>query len=112
MILYNLTGGSGCHPSYIQMLLQCHRQFEKMVSKMGKTGLMKGSDQAMARNMARNPNAMMQQLSRCMDPRMLAQMGGAGNMMNMMKQMGNMDMGEIMKQMGKAGMGGKKGRRR
>ena len=111
--ILRIARGSGTTPQMVQLLLGCHKKFEKMVSKMGKTGLMKGGDAAMARNMARNPNAMMQQLSRCMDPRMLAQMGGAGNMMNMMKQMGNMDMGEIMKQMGgMGGMGGKKGRRR
>lgn len=39
-----------------------------------------------------------------MDPRMLQQMGGAGNVMNMMKEMSNMDMGDMQKMMG--GMGG------
>jgi len=34
----------------------------------------------------------MQQLSRAMDPRMLAQMGGAGNIMNMMKEMSKMEL--------------------
>ena len=37
----------------------------------------------------------MQQLSRAMDPRMLAQMGGAGNVMNMMKEMAKMDIGDM-----------------
>ena len=38
-----------------------------------------------------------------MDPKMLAQMGGAGNMMNMMKQLSGMDPKEMEKMMG--GMG-------
>jgi len=37
----------------------------------------------------------MQQLSRAMDPRMLAQMGGAGNVMNMMKEMAKMELGDM-----------------
>lgn len=45
----------------------------------------------------------MQALSKSMDPRMLAQMGGANNVMNMMKQMSNMDMGEMMSKMGMGG---------
>jgi signal recognition particle subunit SRP54 len=36
-------------------------------------------------NMMRNPNQMMSKLAGMMDPKMLGQMGGAGNIMNMMK---------------------------
>jgi signal recognition particle subunit SRP54 len=45
-----------------------------------------------------------------MDPRMLAQMGGAGNLMNMMKELSKMDggdMNKLMSQMGGMGLGGK-----
>lgn len=48
----------------------------------------------------------MQQLQKAMDPRMLAQMGGAGNLMNMMKEMSGMDQGDLKKMMGGMGMGG------
>ena len=68
---------------------------------MGKSGLMKGGEAALGKQMARNPNAVMQQLSKAVDPKMLAQMGGPQNMMRMMKQMQNMDMGQMMKMMGK-----------
>lgn len=90
--------GSGTHPMEVQMLLKCHKQFEGVVSKMGKTGLLKGGDENMAKMMKRNPNNVMQQLHKAMDPRMLQQMGGAANVMNMMKEMSKMD-GEGMKGM-------------
>ena len=83
--------GSGCHPMEVQMLLKCHKQFESVVSKMGKSGLMKGGDANMAKQMNRNPNQVMQQLHKAMDPRMLQQMGGAGNLMNMMKEMSKLE---------------------
>ena len=35
---------------------------------------------------------MMQQLQGCMDPRMMQQLGGAENLMTMMKEMGKMDL--------------------
>ena len=72
--MLRIARGSGTDPGMVQMLLQTHKKFEKMVGRMGKSGLMKGGDANMARNMARNPNNMMQQLSKCMDPRMLQQM--------------------------------------
>ncbi len=46
----------------------------------------------------------MQALSKSMDPRMLAQMGGAGNVMNMMKELGKMDTNDMAKMMSKMGM--------
>jgi len=52
----------------------------------GKGG--KGMDMA---QMQRNPQAMLKNLQGAMDPRMMQQMGGQQGMMNMMKQMGNMD---------------------
>lgn len=55
------------------------------------------------KNLDRNPNQMMQQLMKSVDPRMLSQMGGAGNMMNMMKQFGKMNpnaMKDMMKNFG------------
>mmetsp|Transcript_2151 Transcript_2151/g.2466 ORF Transcript_2151/g.2466 Transcript_2151/m.2466 type:complete len:515 (+) Transcript_2151:132-1676(+) len=81
--------GSGTSVQIVQLLLQCHRQFEKMIDKMGKNGLMKQTDAGMAQRMQRNPQAVMQQLQRSMDPRMMQQLGGAQNMMKMMKEMGN-----------------------
>jgi len=86
-----IARGSGTHPMEVQQLLKCHKQFEGVVSKMGKSGLMKGGDANMAKQMQRNPNNVMQQLHKAMDPRMLQQMGGAQNLMNMMKEMNRLE---------------------
>eukprot|EP00936_MAST-01D_sp_MAST-1D-sp1_P002166 g2166.t1 len=91
--IVRVAKGSGTHPAEVMMLLKCHKQFEGVVKKMGKTNLL--NDQAVGKQIARNPNQVMSQLSRAMDPRMLQQMGGAENMMNMMKQMGKMDLGDM-----------------
>mmetsp|Transcript_920 Transcript_920/g.1462 ORF Transcript_920/g.1462 Transcript_920/m.1462 type:complete len:530 (-) Transcript_920:1157-2746(-) len=111
--LVRIAKGSGVPMEVIQQLIQTHKQFEGMVQRMGKTGMLGKSDQHMAQQMQRNPNQMMQQLQKSMDPKMLEQMGGTQNIMNMMK---NMDMKEMMKQMGgmggMLGGGGRGGRRR
>merc|ERR1712167_472684 len=51
-----------------------------------------------------NPKQMMQQLQSTMDPKMLSKLGGAGNMMEMMKQMSSNEgaMGEMMRNMQQA----------
>lgn len=79
--------GSGCQIYEVEFLLKCHKQFSGVVSRVGKSGLMKGGDGALNKQMARNPNAVMQQLSKAMDPRMMQQMGGPQGMMRMMQQM-------------------------
>lgn len=76
-----IAAGSGTHPNEVRMLLQVHKQFEGMVNKMGKSGMMGNSkqaqqqQQAMAAQMRRNPNFINQRLNQ-MDPKMLEQMGG------------------------------------
>jgi len=81
--------GSGTHPMAVVELLHEHKRFEKMVGKMGKAGLMKETgDMA---NLNRNPKQVMQKLQNCVDPVMLQQMGGAQNMLNLMKEMEKMD---------------------
>jgi len=47
------------------------------------------------KQMQRNPNAVMQQLSKTIDPRMMQQMGGPQNMMNMMRQMSKMNKNDM-----------------
>jgi signal recognition particle subunit SRP54 len=83
-----IARGSGTFPPEVYALLKTHKQFEQVVKKMGKTGMMKGNEANMARQMQRNPKQCMQQIHKAMDPRMLQQMGGAANVMDMMKQMG------------------------
>jgi signal recognition particle subunit SRP54 len=53
--ILRIARGSGQHPEYVNVLLKCHKQFEGVVKKMGKSGLMKGGDQGMTQKMMRNP---------------------------------------------------------
>jgi signal recognition particle subunit SRP54 len=60
-----IAAGSGTHPTEVKMLLQTHKQFEGVVNKMGKSGMMgKGGarQKQMMEQMRKNPNAMMKQL--------------------------------------------------
>jgi signal recognition particle subunit SRP54 len=84
-----IAAGSGTHPKEVEMLLQVHQQFEGMVSKMGKSGLVgkqaQARQQAMAAQMRKNPNLINQRLNQ-MDPRVLQQMGGREAVQQMMQQ--------------------------
>merc|ERR1719436_2026863 len=87
--VFRVARGSGTHPVAVVELLNEHKRFEKMVGKMGKAGLMKETgDMA---NLNRNPKQVLNKLQSCVDPYMLQQMGGAQNMLNLMKQMDAMD---------------------
>merc|ERR1712113_1306761 len=81
-------------------LLDEYKRMEKMVGKMGKSGLFgKGGDMT---QLGRNPGQVMQKMQSAMDPRMLQQMGGAQGMMKMMKEFGKMEggMGGMMDSLG------------
>merc|ERR1711907_495808 len=67
------------------------------VEKVGKSGLMKGA-------MNGDMGEMNQKLQQTMDPKMLQKLGGAGNMMEMMKQMSSNEgaMGDMMRNMQQA----------
>merc|ERR1711933_513690 len=80
----------------VSQLLDEYKRMEKMVGKMGKSGLFgKGGDLT---QLTRNPGQVMQKMQSAMDPRMLQQMGGA---QNMMKKFGKMEnMGGMMDGMG------------
>ena len=61
----------------------------------------------------RNSNQILGKLQSMVDPKTLSQMGGAGNIMNMMKEMSkNPEMSEMMKAMGGGKAPGGKGRRK
>jgi len=57
-----------------------------LISKVGQTNLGKGGKNDTA-NLMRNPNQVLGKLQSMIDPKMMAQLGGAGNLMNMMKEM-------------------------
>ena len=63
--------------------------------------MMKGAMNGDMSSMMRNPKQMQQMLAKTIDPKMLSKLGGAGNMMDMMKQMSDAEgpMGAMMKQM-------------
>merc|ERR1711870_179748 len=83
--------GSGSSHAEVSQLLDEYKRMEKMVGKMGKSGLFgKGGDLT---QLTRNPGQVMQKMQSAMDPRMLQQMGGAQNMMKMMKEFGKMESG-------------------
>lgn len=73
-----IAAGSGSHPNEVKMLLLAHKQFESMVSKMGKSGMIgknaQAKQQQIVAQMRKNPNLIHQRLNQ-MDPRMLQQMG-------------------------------------
>jgi signal recognition particle subunit SRP54 len=85
-----IAAGSGCHPNEVKMLLVVHKQFEGMVSKMGKSGMVGKNAQARQQQLAaqikKNPNFIQQRLNQ-MDPKMLQQMGGREKVAAMMQQM-------------------------
>mmetsp|Transcript_816 Transcript_816/g.2777 ORF Transcript_816/g.2777 Transcript_816/m.2777 type:complete len:518 (-) Transcript_816:30-1583(-) len=91
--------GSGSSHAEVTQLLDEYKRMEKMVGKMGKSGLFgKGGDMT---QLTRNPGQVMQKMQSAMDPRMLQQMGGAQNMMKMMKEFGKMEnMGGMMEGLG------------
>jgi len=82
--LFRVAKGSGTNPLAVVELLNEHKRFETMVLKMGKAGLMKESGDLA---LHRNPKQVMQKLQSCMDPALLQNMGGAQNMLNLMKHM-------------------------
>jgi len=83
-----IARGSGTQVPEVHQLLDEHKRFSKMVGKMGKMSKGKGSE---LQQLQRNPQQMMRQLQGCMDPRMMQQIGGADNLMSMMKEMGKLD---------------------
>jgi len=96
---WKVARGSGTSLQEVSGLLEEHKKMEKMVGKMGKSGLFgKGGDLT---QLQRNPGQVMQKMQSAMDPRMLQHMGGPQNMMKMMKEFGKMEnMGDMMQGLG------------
>ena len=64
-----------------------HKKLKGLIGKVGSTNLGKGLNDKV--NLMRNPNQIMSKLQNVIDPKIMASLGGAGNLMNMMKQMSN-----------------------
>jgi len=108
--IMRIARGAGVYPEQVMELIEEHKKFSKIVGKMGKAGLMSGG---MGGQIGRNPQQMMNKLSSVLPQNMLNQMGGAGNLMNLMKNLeGNEEMAGMMKAMGMPGGAMAGGRRR
>ncbi|KAH7650294.1 hypothetical protein FG379_003366 [Cryptosporidium bovis] len=81
-----ISRGSGTKPEDVQELLSQHKLFSKMVGQIGKLGLGKKGGLDMS-SMMRNPSQLIQKMQKVIDPRIFKNMGGAQNMMNIMKEM-------------------------
>ncbi|CDO66965.1 signal recognition particle SRP54 [Plasmodium reichenowi] len=96
-----IVKGSGTRLQDIKELLEQFKFLQKMVLKMGKLGLRENN----INNLMRNQKQFMSKMNNIMDPNMLKQLGGANNMVNILKEFTKMDdlggsMANMMKQMG------------
>ena len=99
-----IARGSGALIFEVQILLNEYKNFQKMVGKMG--GLIKGGGSELT-EMQRNPSQFMNKLGGMLPQNLLQQMGGTGNIMNMMKEFQSLEgMSGLMK--GAKGRRGKK----
>jgi len=100
--ILRIAKGSGALVQEVNVMLEEYKRLKTMIEKMGKSKLAKGNDLA---NLARNPGQVMGKLKNIVDPRMLQQLGGMDNLMNMMKEVGKMegmgDMANMLKMFGK-----------
>jgi signal recognition particle subunit SRP54 len=81
-----IARGSGCLPEEVSNMLEEFNRFSKMVEKMPKLAKTKDMN-----NLKRNPNQLAQQLNSIVPQNLLAQMGGTGNLMNMVKELSQME---------------------
>lgn len=109
--IIRVARGSGTSIAEVNVLLNEYSRFSKMVKKMGKMNIGKGNDMA---NFQRNPAQMYKKLQSAVDPRMMKQLGGSANMMNLMKEMSKMEgMNDMLTGLPQQkGAGGRKGRRK
>ncbi len=87
--IVRIAKGSGTHPQEVVLLLQEYHKFRNMVEKMGQMNIGGMGNDLDA--LKRNPKQFAQQMSQAIDPRLLQQLGGMGNLMDMMKQMGDIE---------------------
>ena len=78
-----IAKGSGTSMMEVKILLDEHKKLKGLIGQVGKANLGKGGSDI--RNIKNNPNQVMGKLQQMMTPQMMAQLGGAGNIMNMMK---------------------------
>ena len=97
-----IARGSGSTILEVKIMMEEYKRFSKVIGRMGK--LMKGKAGELTQ-MQRNPNQVLNKIGNILPQGLLDQMGGTGNLMNMMQQFSKME--------GIDGLGGikKKGKR-
>ena len=83
-----IARGSGCSILEVKFMMEEHKRFSKIVERMG--GLVKGKGGELSQ-IQRNPNQFMNKLNGMLPQNLINQMGGAGGIMNMMKEFSNME---------------------
>jgi len=83
-----IARGCGCLPQEVADMLEEYNKFSKMVEKMPKLSGKGGKDMS---QLTRNPGQFAQQLSSMVPQNLLTQMGGTGNLMNMVKELSQME---------------------
>jgi signal recognition particle subunit SRP54 len=83
-----IARGSGSSIREVKMLLDEYKKFSKIVERMG--GLVKGKGNELAQ-LQRNPGQLMNKLNGMIPQNLMNQMGGAGGLMNMMKEFSSLE---------------------
>lgn len=81
-----IARGCGAVPQEVSDMLEEYNKFAKMVDKMPKLAKNKDMNQ-----LKRNPGALASQLNNIVPQNLLNQMGGTGNLMNMVKELSQME---------------------
>ena len=72
----------------VKLMMEEYKKFSKIVSKMG--GLVKGKAGDISQ-IQRNPNDFMKRMGNVLPQKLLNKMGGTGGIMNMMKELRNLE---------------------
>jgi signal recognition particle subunit SRP54 len=100
-----IVRGAGAMPPEFDELMGMYGQFEKMIGGISKSGIL-GNEAKLTKNLKSNPASVQQHIAKHMPPHMLQQLGGAGQLTQMMKSLEEAGMGSLL---GGGGGGGGKG---
>jgi signal recognition particle subunit SRP54 len=83
-----IARGSGVTILEVKIMLEEYKRFSKIIERMG--GLVKGKGADLA-NIQRNPGQFMNRLNGVLPQNLINSMGGAGGLMNMMKEFSSLE---------------------
>ena len=83
-----IARGSGVTILEVKIMLEEYKRFSKIIEKMG--GIVKGKGADLA-NIQRNPGQFMNRLNGVLPQNLINSMGGAGGLMNMMKEFSSLE---------------------